>query len=59
MSDLFLKVVNMSISATYLALAVLVLRLVLKNQPQLLVKASNILLKFDTGIHHSRNQTAP
>lgn len=34
MSDLFLKVVNMSISASYLVLAVLLLRLVLKKAPK-------------------------
>ena len=34
MSDLFLKVVNMSISASYLVLAVLLLRLILKKAPK-------------------------
>ena len=40
MSDLFLKIVNMSISASWLVLAVLLLRLVLKKAP----KWANVLL---------------
>ncbi len=40
MSDLFLKIVNMSISASWLILAVLILRLVLKKAP----KWVNVLL---------------
>jgi len=34
MSELFLKIVNMSISASWLVLAVLILRLVLKKAPK-------------------------
>ena len=34
MSELFLKIVNMSISASYLVAAVLLLRLVLKKAPK-------------------------
>ena len=34
MSELFLKVVNMSISASWLVLAVVLLRLVLKKSPK-------------------------
>ena len=40
MSDLFLKIVNMSISASWLVVAVLILRLVLKKAP----KWANVLL---------------
>ena len=40
MSDLFLKIVNMSISASWLVLAVLLLRLVLKKAP----KWANVML---------------
>ena len=40
MSDLFLKIVNMSISASWLVAAVLILRLVLKKAP----KWVNVLL---------------
>ena len=40
MSDLFLKIVNMSISASWLVVAVLILRLVLKKAP----KWVNVLL---------------
>ncbi len=34
MEELFLKIVNMSISASYIALAVILLRLILKNAPK-------------------------
>ena len=34
MSEIFLKVINMSISASYIVLAVLLLRLMLKKAPQ-------------------------
>ena len=40
MSELFLKIINMSISASWLILAVLILRLVLKKAP----KWVNVLL---------------
>ena len=40
MSDIFLKIVNMSISASWLVLAVLILRLLLKKAP----KWVNVLL---------------
>ena len=40
MTDLFLKIINMSISASWLVLAVLLLRLVLKKAP----KWVNVLL---------------
>ena len=34
MADIFLKIVNMSISASWIALAVLILRLLLKKAPK-------------------------
>ena len=34
MNELFLKIINMSISASWLILAVLILRLVLKKAPK-------------------------
>ena len=40
MNELFLKIINMSISASWLILAVLILRLVLKKAP----KWVNVLL---------------
>lgn len=34
MSEIFLKIINMSISASYIVLAVLILRLLLKKAPK-------------------------
>lgn len=51
MSEVFLKIVNMSISAVWLVLAVLVLRLILKRSPKWVYGACNRMLGTETHFH--------
>ena len=60
MSELFLKIINMSISASWLILAVLILRLVLKKAPKWVnvllwgINTFLVCISFGAGIQDSR-----